>query len=230
MQKRREMQKRKFSREFKLGLMHQITSGQKRFSEVCREHDIAESILSRWLREYRERRESAFLPQESEKKTQEYLERKRAWDRSYYQRHKSERRVADAERKYRLYEYLQRIKAQAKCKYCGESHPAVLQFHHRDPREKDFDISTFVYHQKGGLEKLEAEIAKCDVLCANCHLKYHYENDQRRLHGVVESILKQIEEAEQMSISTEEEEIAHAVYNSYFPEGTDHLTVELSDE
>jgi transposase-like protein len=230
-----EMQKRTFSREFKLDLTRQITSGQKRYSEVCREYGIAESILSRWLREYREHGESAFLPKKSEpkkseKNTQEYLERKRAWDRSSYQRHKIKRQAAAAERKYRLYEYLQRIKAQARCKYCGENHPAALQFHHRDPKEKEFDVSTFVYHQKGGLKKLEAEIAKCDVLCANCHLKYHYDNDQKRLRGLVESVIDQVEKAEQLSIPTEEE-IAHAVYNNYFPEGTDtdYLTDELYD-
>ncbi len=217
------MQKRAFSREFKLDLMSQITSGQKRYSEVCREHGIAESILSRWLREYREWGESAFLAKESEKKTQEYLERKRAWDRSYYQRHKIKRKAAAAESKYRLYEYLQRIKAQARCKYCGENHPVVLQFHHRDPKEKEFDVSQFVYHQKEGLVRLEAEIAKCDILCANCHLKHHYENDHGRLRGLVESVTDQIEQAEQMSIQPEEE-IAPAVCNNYLPEGPEFLS------
>lgn len=140
------MQKRIFSREFKLKVMHQIADGQKRYSEVCREHRIAESILSRWLREFRERGEAAFLPQPSGEITQDRLEKKRAWDRDYYQRHKASRRAAADERKYNLYEYLQRIKAQARCKQCGENHPTVLQFHHRDPKEKDFDVSTFVYH------------------------------------------------------------------------------------
>jgi transposase len=54
--------------------MRQITSGQKRYSEVCRENGIAESILSHWLREYRERGEAAFLPKEP--MTQEYLGKK----------------------------------------------------------------------------------------------------------------------------------------------------------
>jgi len=195
------MQKRIFNREFKMEVVRQITNGQKQYSQVCQEHDIAESILSRWLREYRERGESAFLPKESKKKTQEDLERKRAWDRSYYQKHKIKRRAAATERKYRLYEYLQQIKAKAKCKYCGENYPAILQFHHRNPEEKEFDVSTFVYHQKSGPAKLEAEIAKCDILCANCHLKHHYENDERRLRVLVEPIIDQVRTAEQELIS-----------------------------
>jgi transposase-like protein len=213
------MQKRVFSREFKLGLMHQIASGEKRYSEVCREYGIAEGILSRWLREYRKRGEAAFLPQQSEKNTLADLERKRAWDRSYYQRHKIKRRVAASERKYRLYEYLQRIKAQARCKYCGENHPAVLQFHHRDPKEKEFDISTFIYHQRGGPARLEAEIAKCDILCANCHLRYHYENNEGRLRVLVESLIDQVEKAKQVLIPTREEEMA-PVENPSTPDRT----------
>jgi hypothetical protein len=188
---------------------------------VCHEYGIAESILSRWLREYRERGEAAFLPQQSEKKTQEYLERKRAWDRSYYQKHKVKRQVAAYERKYRLYEYLQRIKAQARCKYCGENHPAVLQFHHRDPQEKEFNVSAFIYHQKGGLKRLEAEIAKCDILCANCHLKHHYENDERRLRVLVEPIIEQVRRSGQELVLTLEEEIAHTICNNYLPESID---------
>ena len=117
------------------------------------------------------------------------------------------------------------------CKYCGENHPAVLQFHHRDPREKEFDVSAFVYHQKGGPAKLEAEIAKCDVLCANCHLKHHYENDERRLRVLIEPIIEQVRRAEQELVPTLEEEIAHAICNNYFPEGIDpaYLTDEFYD-
>jgi hypothetical protein len=58
--------------------------------------------------------------------------------------------------------------------------------------------------------------------------KHHYENDQRRLRGLVESVIDQLEKAEQASLPTQEEEVAHAVYNNYFPEGTD--TAYLTDE
>ncbi len=46
--------KRVFSREFKLDVMHQITNGEKRYSDVCREYHIAGSASYRAvLREYR---------------------------------------------------------------------------------------------------------------------------------------------------------------------------------
>lgn len=220
------MQKRKFSREFKLGLIHQIINGQKRFTEACREYGIAESILSRWLKEYREFEENAFLPKESEKKSLEHLERKRAWDRNYYQRHKTERRAAADERKYRLYEYLRQIKAQASCKHCGENHPAVLQFHHRNPGEKEFEVSAFIYHQKGGLKKLEAEIAKCDVLCANCHLKYHYINSPR-CANISDSPTDDFGITKHKTNVNQEESFMGILCDKYFPEGIDamYLTI-----
>jgi hypothetical protein len=47
---------------------------------------------------------------------------------------------------------------------------AIFQFHHRSPREKLFPVNarTLVTH---AWEKIEAELKKCDLLCANCHFK-----------------------------------------------------------
>jgi hypothetical protein len=70
--------------------------------------------------------------------------------------------------------WLRALKATLKCEKCGENHPAALQFHHRDPKQKDFVLVQGAYggHSK---ERILAEIAKCDVLCANCHFKLHWE-------------------------------------------------------
>jgi hypothetical protein len=68
----------------------------------------------------------------------------------------------------------QTIKAKAvallghRCVICGyDKHPGVLDFHHIDPSTKSFGISS------GGLSrswvKIEAELKKCILVCANCH-------------------------------------------------------------
>ncbi len=44
------MQKQVHSREFKLDIVRQVATGQKRPAQVCREYGIAESVLSRWSR------------------------------------------------------------------------------------------------------------------------------------------------------------------------------------
>lgn len=53
------------------------------------------------------------------------------------------------------------------CVDCGEDDPVVLDFDHvRDI--KSVEISTLV-HSQASLERLENEVKKCDVRCANCH-------------------------------------------------------------
>ena len=49
-----------FNREFKLSVVRQVVSGEKRPAQVCREHGLAEGLLLRWRREYEVRGEAAF--------------------------------------------------------------------------------------------------------------------------------------------------------------------------
>lgn len=64
---------------------------------------------------------------------------------------------------------LAEYKASRGCADCGEEDSRVLQFHHRG--DKRFQISHYV-----GLawDTLMREVAKCDILCANCHIKRHW--------------------------------------------------------
>ncbi len=56
------------------------------------------------------------------------------------------------------------------CDRCGGRFPPiVMDFHHRDPATKEFDVS----RAGRSYAKLAAEVAKCDVLCANCHRMEH---------------------------------------------------------
>jgi transposase len=54
------MQKRIHGREFKLEVVRQVASGEKRPAQICREYGLADSVLSRWRKEYQERGEAAF--------------------------------------------------------------------------------------------------------------------------------------------------------------------------
>jgi hypothetical protein len=56
------------------------------------------------------------------------------------------------------------------CVECGESNPIVLQFDHIDENDKTKEISKLVT-EKYGIDTIKKEIDKCQVLCANCHLK-----------------------------------------------------------
>jgi len=53
------------------------------------------------------------------------------------------------------------------CMDCGKSYPYyVMDFDHRNPDEKLFDLGNYT---KFGIKQIKEEIAKCDVVCANCH-------------------------------------------------------------
>ena len=58
------MSGRVHSREFKLSVVRQLASGEKRPAQICREHNLANSVVSRWRNEYDQRGEEAFLPKE----------------------------------------------------------------------------------------------------------------------------------------------------------------------
>ena len=62
---------------------------------------------------------------------------------------------------------LAEIKVSRGCADCGYNFaPEALHFDHRDPSEKEFTIGN---SKTRSLELVLAEIAKCDVRCANCH-------------------------------------------------------------
>jgi hypothetical protein len=66
----------------------------------------------------------------------------------------------------------------AKCGYNG--HAAALDFNHLNPEEKKFNIGE-AFANSFGRERVMNEIAKCEILCANCHRIYTYENNVTRL-------------------------------------------------
>ena len=62
----------------------------------------------------------------------------------------------------------------SQCQDCGlalaQSHYAVFEFHHLDPTQKDADWSKLRLGSNG---KIQAELDKCVLLCANCHRIRH---------------------------------------------------------
>ena len=66
-----------------------------------------------------------------------------------------------------------------KCQKCGYDRcEGALQFHHRNPAEKDFGLSDVNLNGTDhSLKILLLEADKCDLLCANCHAEIHYKED-----------------------------------------------------
>ena len=55
-----------------------------------------------------------------------------------------------------------------KCAKCGFSDIRALDWHHLDPNEKINSISEMV-RDRVSMDKLQAELDKCELICANCH-------------------------------------------------------------
>lgn len=66
-------------------------------------------------------------------------------------------------------EYVDQVKTESGCVDCG-LHPevlAVLEFDHRDPSQKSKNVSRMMH--SGTWQAFVEEVAKCDIVCANCH-------------------------------------------------------------
>ena len=62
------------------------------------------------------------------------------------------------------------------CEKCGyNEHLAALEFHHRDPKNKDFAIGG---NMNRGWEFVKKELDKCILLCSNCHRIEHSKYDE----------------------------------------------------
>lgn len=60
-----------------------------------------------------------------------------------------------------------------KCQICGyQKCSSALEFHHLNPEEKDFSLSTTSSYKN--IDKMKQEVDKCILVCANCHREIHY--------------------------------------------------------
>lgn len=58
------------------------------------------------------------------------------------------------------------------CMVCGYNRcPEALDLHHLDESTKEGTLANMIH--EAGIKRVEAELKKCAVLCANCHREYH---------------------------------------------------------
>ena len=98
---------------------------------------------------------------------------------SWYDLHKEEQKKRSRDHKKDAIEEAQRyvyeFLSNSVCASCGEYDFAVLTFHHIKG-SKRMDVSQMAAHGYS-INAIKREIAKCEVLCANCHMRA--ENEKR---------------------------------------------------
>jgi hypothetical protein len=93
------------------------------------------------------------------------------YNKEWYIKNKKSRIKRIRERKREIREELKRYKHENKCEVCREDHPSALDFHHVG--DKSHLVSVMI-GDGYSIESIMKEVAKCKLLCANCHRLEHY--------------------------------------------------------
>lgn len=110
-----------------------------------------------------------FFPKRTGEKRQAHCkECARAYVKSHYQTNKKYYANRNKERRNKIQEKILEILSQSHCMVCGENELILLDFDHRDPTTKLFNVS-HAPKKLCSMKKLMEEIKKCDVLCVVCH-------------------------------------------------------------
>lgn len=90
------------------------------------------------------------------------------WNRTWYEKNRTKRLAIRSEQRRAAREFIQKQKAKP-CVDCDAEYPYyVMDFHHR-PGEKKDNVLARAVGLCWSIARIEAEIAKCDLLCSNCH-------------------------------------------------------------
>lgn len=98
--------------------------------------------------------------------------------KKHYVKNKKKYQESASRSRVRKRDYIHRLKSSKPCMDCGVIYPYyVMDFDHvRGTKVERINVLS----QSAGKENLEAELAKCDLVCANCHRERTH---QRRLRG-----------------------------------------------
>lgn len=91
------------------------------------------------------------------------------YQRGHYKEHREEYIERSHDHHKRLSRLVSDIKTSTPCTDCGRHFdPVVMDFDHLDPAVKVDSVSALI-RMGVSVEKVREEIAKCEVVCANCH-------------------------------------------------------------
>lgn len=118
-------------------------------------------------------RDKTFLTGHNGRKYDDPTQYKREWNHQ----NRVQRKVYQKKRVHRQKQKLVES-AGGKCQICGLPFDgectSIFDFHHTNPEEKLFSINNCSLNRYS-IARIEAEAAKCDLLCANCHRMVHWD-------------------------------------------------------
>ncbi|MBP5999523.1 MAG: hypothetical protein KA534_03620 [Sediminibacterium sp.] len=117
------------------------------------------------------------LPKDDFRKSKKYIDNldvyckecRRIADKNSYNSNLTQNRKAGLESKNKARErnrqFIRDYLVGKACIDCGEDDPVVLEFDHFENKKENLSILI----QNSSIAKIEAEIKKCNIRCANCH-------------------------------------------------------------
>lgn len=91
------------------------------------------------------------------------------YGKAWYEANKTKRIAQIQADKIKKRDYVREHKESRGCMDCSGKFPYyMLDLDHRPDEEKTADVS-FLVKKGAGLKRIKEEIAKCDVVCKNCH-------------------------------------------------------------
>jgi len=131
--------------------------------------------FSEYYKQNKERHQNNMIEWKKENKTstlnsikkyqEKNIDKVREWNRLNKQKQNKKRR-----------QFIEEYKSTCSCKKCGDVRSYVLDFHHINPDEKEFDLGDA---SKYSIPRLKLELEKCITLCRNCHSEFHYLEKQQ---------------------------------------------------
>jgi len=90
------------------------------------------------------------------------------WYRRNKDKHKKQVAIRNKRMRLEMQRWVLEYLATHPCVDCGEDDPIMLEFDHVRGRKRD-SVCGLIKRRISSLEPLKAEVAKCEVRCANCH-------------------------------------------------------------
>ena len=114
--------------------------------------------------------------------------RQKIYSRRYYEKNREQTKLESSRRRARIVKEWVEYRTKQRCARCGFAHPAVIEFHHVDRRNKRSVNDLVMKYQDLRAAVHEAE-TKCIPLCSNCHRILHWQErrdlkrKRKKLHG-----------------------------------------------
>ena len=105
------------------------------------------------------------------------------YSKAYYEKNRESVILKINKNKIENRKWFAEFKATKSCVTCGESRSATLDFHHLKPCKSDKKIHKLVSDGHNRI-RIQKEMAKCVVLCSNCH-RIHHEEERKNKRKLV---------------------------------------------